>query len=185
MIKKRLLITAALLIAIAAVFTLGTLQLTQQAQAQTDEAPATVGHISFGMIGIAPGQTMRLNVVNAIRPNDSIYPPGPSRVVLTFLDADGNRLRHRDGTIVRRAAQLARGQATFLDFNFDEFPPGPSRLQLRAVVNVSPIQGTSMIPYDSAVPSVEIFNNSNPRTVVAVTNPGVVRGFNPQPDPPL
>jgi hypothetical protein len=184
MIKKRLLITAALLIAVAAVFTLGALQLTQPAQAQTDEAPATVGHISFGMISIAPGQTMRLNVVNALPPGP-VFPPGPTRVVLTFLDADGNRLRHRDGTIVRRAVQLERGQATFLDFNFDEYPPGPTRLQLRAVVNVFPIQDTRMIPYDSAVPSIEIFNNSNPRTVVAITNPGVVRGFNPQPDPPL
>jgi hypothetical protein len=34
------------------------------------------------------------------------------------------------------------------------------------------------------VPSVEVFNNSNGRTVLFMGNPGVSRGFNPQPDPP-
>jgi len=183
--KKRLLTTAAVLIASATLFTLCTLQGTRPAQAQTDEAPPTVGHISFGMTGIAQGQTIRLGVVNSLRPNDVSFPAGPSRVVLTFLDADGNRLRRRDGSIIRRTVQLERGQAAFLDLNFDEFPPGPTRLEVRAVVNVFAIQDTNVIPYDSAVPSVQIFNNGGPRTTVAVTNPGVVRGFNPQPDPPL
>lgn len=182
---KRLITIAGVLIALTAIFTLSTLRGTQSAQAQTDEAPPTVGHISFGMTGIAQGQTIRLGVVNSIRPNDGNFPPGPSRVVLTFLDADGNRLRRRDGSIIRRAAQLERGQAAFLDLNFDEFPPGPTRLEVRAVVNVFAIQDTNVIPYDSAVSSVQIFNNGNPRTTVAVTNPGVIRGFNPQPDPPL
>jgi len=34
------------------------------------------------------------------------------------------------------------------------------------------------------VSSVEIFN-ANGRTVVFIGNPGVIHGFNPQPDPPL
>ena len=182
---KRTIATATALAILAGVFSFTVLRGTQPARAQTDEAPPTVGYISFGMLGITQGQTIRLSVVNAIRRNDISFPPGPTRVTLTFLDSEGNTFRHRDGSIVRRVAQLERGQATFLDFNSDDFPPGPTRVELRAVVNVSPIQDSRLIPYDSAVPSMEIFNNGNVRTVVSITNPGVIRGFNPQPDPPL
>jgi len=37
---------------------------------------------------------------------------------------------------------------------------------------------------DRIVPSVEVFNNATGRTVVYIGNPGVIRGFDPQPDPP-
>ena len=107
-------------------------------------------------------------------------------MVLTFLDAEGHHYRNRNGEIIRRMVMLANGEATFLDLNYDEYPPGPSRLQLRAVVNAYPPGPTDdEFPSSPIVPSVEIFNNANGRTVVFIGNPGVIRGFNPQPDPPL
>ena len=54
------------------------------------------------------------------------------------------------------------------------------------VVQPPPVGDFNAIPYDSAVPTVEIINNRDGKTqYVVFTNPGVIRGFNPQPDPPL
>jgi hypothetical protein len=111
--------------------------------------------------------------------------------VLTFLDADGHRFRSRDGSIIRRAMDLDPDRATFLDLNADDiqWPPGPSRLQLRALVNAWPPGPTDEEQpppvTDLIVTSVEVFNNANSRTVLYIGNPGVIRGFNPQPDPPM
>ena len=152
------------------------------AQAQ-DNSPPQPDRFLFGMVGIVTGQTLRLNVANV---GDIICPC--SRVVLTFVDRQGEPLRTRDGSVLQRAVELRPGHAAFLDLNADHFPPGPSRLQVRAVVSVFPPG-----PTDSAfppgptryVPSVEVINNATARTVVFIGNPGVIRGFNPQPDPPL
>ena len=152
------------------------------AQAQ-DQSPPVGDRFSFGMVGIVPGQTLRLHVANI---GDIVCPC--SRVVLTFLDTNGQRLRAGDGSILQRAVELRPGRAAFLDLNADDpqWPPGPSRLQVRAVVSVYP-PGPSDIafPPSNIVPSVEILSNRNGRTVVFISSPGVIRGFNPQPDPPL
>ena len=136
---KRTLTITTVLVALAALMTLGIFRGTRQVHAQ-DVSPPIPDRISFGMVGITAGQTIRLNVVNTQPPPTGDFPPGPSRVVLTFLDADGHRLRHRDGSIIRRAVELQPEHATFLDLNADDlqYPPGPSRLQLRAVVNAFP-----------------------------------------------
>ena len=177
---KRSLTNAAVIVAFAALLTLGIFPGTRQAHAQ-DVAPPVGDRISFGMVGITAGQTIRLSVVNTI-PYDSAFPPGPTRVVLTFLDANGHRLRSRDGSIIRRAIELQPEQAAFLDLNADDlqYPPGPSRLQLRAVVNVhSPPVPDSGVPpptNDRIVPSFVVFNNANGRTVfVMSTAPSVQR----------
>jgi hypothetical protein len=138
------------------------------------------------MVGITQGQTIRLSVINTLPPGPT-FPPGPSRVVLTFLDAEGQRLRHRDGSIIRRAVELEPGNATFLDLNADDlqFPPGPTRLQLRAVVNVfppSPIDNA--LPPSPIVPSVEVFNNANGRTAFVMSAaPSVQRLMHSPPNP--
>jgi hypothetical protein len=186
---KRTLTIAATLVALVAFAAFGIFRETRRVQAQTDEVPPpNHDRISFGMVGITQGQTIRLSVVNAI-PYDSAFPPGPTRVLMTFLDAEGRRLRQRDGSPARRVVELQPGRAAFLDLNYDDFPPGPTRLQLRAVVNVQPPPNPdSNVPPpipDRIVPSVEVFNNANGRTVLFIGNPGRIRGFNPQPDPPI
>lgn len=192
MTKKRRLTIAGVTAGFAVLMTLSLIHL-RTARAQDQQPPPNPDRISFGMVGVTRGQTIRLNVVNAI-PYDSAFPPGPSRVVLTFLDAQGRQLRNRDGSPVRRAAQLERDQSTMLDLDFDQWPPGPTRLHFRAVVDVIPPPiGEQPPPIgeipppigDRVVASVEIINNATDRTVLFIGNPGVIRGFNPQPDPPL
>jgi hypothetical protein len=159
---------------------------TTQVQAQ-DVSPALEDRFMFGLVGITSGQTLRVNVANTLVLNDTNLPAGPSRVVINLLNARGQLVRHRDGSLVRRVALVERGESTFLEFDGDEIPGGPDRrLPVRAVVSVFPPGPTvTGKPYDSATPSIEIFNNSNGHTQVFIGNPGVIRGFNPQPDPPL
>ena len=182
---------ATLFIALAALTTVGLLLGAGQYQVQAqDQQPSPVpDRISFGLVGITHGQTIRLSAANTTIPNDLNFPPGPTRVSLTFLDAEGRPFRSHDGSVVRRVVDLQRGQSTFLDLNYDELPPGPSRLQLRAVLTVlppGPTKSDTPPPIgDRIVPSVEVINNGNARTVLFVGNPGVIHGFNPQPDPPL
>jgi hypothetical protein len=80
----------------------------------------------------------------------------------------------------------------------DLLPPGPSRLQLRAGITFlppSPIDDSQVrlhlnerqVPppmIDTVISTVEVINNADGRTQFVVTNPAVLRGFNPQPDPP-
>ncbi|MFL6230338.1 MAG: hypothetical protein ACJ741_16315 [Pyrinomonadaceae bacterium] len=183
------------LAALAALVTLGIFRAPRRVQAQTDQIPPATERISFGLIGITRGETVRLSVANTLpppRPDLGEFPPGPTRVVLTFLNGDGQPFHGRDGAVVSRTAQLEPGRSTFLDLDADDlqFPPGPTRFQLRAVVTVIPPSatagnGTPPPIGDRTVSSVEVFNSSNGRTVVFIGNPGVIRGFNPQPDPPL
>jgi hypothetical protein len=171
---------------LATLATLGTFRGVQHAQAQEGEQTPGGKRISFGMVGITPGQTLRLNVVNTAFTRQGELPPDPCRVVLTFFDAEGRHYRRRDGAVVRSAAQLQPGRATSLDLNADEFATEGGRIQLRAVVTVipPPVGDTNALPPGPCVTSVEVINNANGKTVLYVGNPGIIRGFNPQPDPP-
>jgi hypothetical protein len=177
---KRRAVTSLALVGLAALVTFGIFRGTPRAHAQ-DVSPPIGDRISFGMVGITQGQTARINVANVLAPNDPNYPPGPTRVVLIFLNSDGQLFRNRDGSPIRRVAMLERGQATFLDLNFDEYPPGPSRIHLRAVVTAFPPG-----PIDNALPpgptvptTVEVINNANGRTVFALSGPPAVRQVPP------
>ena len=184
--KTKRTLTLIALVALAALATLGIFRGAQSVRAQDEAPPPTPDRISFGMVGITPGQTIRLNVVNTHFTREGELPPDPCRVVLTFLDAEGRHYRNRDGSVVRRVVQLEPGRATALDLNADEFATGGSRIQLRAVVTVipPPVPSRTELPPDPCVPSVEVINNANSKTVLFIGNPGVIRGFNPQPDPP-
>jgi hypothetical protein len=189
--NKRTLTIAAVFAALAILTTFGILRTVPPAQAQDQLPPPVNDRISFGMVGITSGQTVRVSVANTIMPNDENLPPGPIRVVLTFRLPNGNLLRNRSGEVIRKAVDLERGDATFLDINYDELPPGPVRLQLRAVIVAlpPPVGDTTEQPPpvgDLIASTVEVINNRDGRTQFAVfTSPAVIRGFNPQPDPPL
>ena len=80
-------------------------------------------------------------------------------------------------------------KSRFLDLDYDRLPPSPIRAQIRPVVTVlpPPIGDVDQkgVPPDGTVVSVEVINNSNGRTQMVMFNhPAVLRGFNPQPDPP-
>ena len=183
---KRILTIAAIFIALAAIAIVAVLKTTPAVQAQ-DQLPA-VQRISFGMVGITAGQTVRVSVANTILPSDPNLPPGPTRVAMVFRGMNGNLIRNRSGEVIRRVADLERGDSTFLDVDYGELPPGPIRLQLRAVLTVipPPVPEGNALPVDPCIPTVEVINNANGRSqMVMFMDPGVIRGFNPQPDPPL
>jgi hypothetical protein len=177
---KRTLTIATVLIALALLAILGVFRDTRHAHAQV-VPPPTPDRVSFGMVGITQGQTVRVTAVNSTLPNDINYPPGPTRVVLSFLDTEGQLLRNSSGSLISRVVMLERGHSAFLDFDFDEYPPGLSRLQLRAVVDVLPPGPTNneIAPPNRMVSSLEVFTNANGRTVVYSGNPNVVYAGNP------
>src|SRR6185369_17739815 len=72
----------------------------------------------WGLFGIVAGQSARVSVVN-ISGDPHGYPPGPCRVGLAFVGADG--------TVLNEAGLTLRpGQATSLDYGFQP-PPEPDR----------------------------------------------------------
>lgn len=183
--KKKSILTAATIISIASLITFVIFRETRSVQAQDQQPPPVPERISFGIVGITSGQTMRINVTNLLPPPVGDLPPGPVRIVMMFRYANGNLARNaRTGEVIRKVVDLESGDSAFLDVDYDKLPPSPIRAQLRAVVVVQPppTQDTNLLQDGVCVPSVEILNTSTGKTLFM--NPAVARGFNPQPDPP-
>ena len=124
----------------------------------------------FAMIGIAQGQTARLNLVNTAAPNAALLPP-PCRARLRFLDADGN-------VIARVGAEVQAGHSTFLDYTPPAVPintvgdvVNPLRAEIRASVNYLDDQ----VPPDPCRVNLEIFDNATAKTTV-ILPPDPCRG---------
>jgi hypothetical protein len=179
---KRTLTIATVLAAITMLTTLSVLQRTRKVQAQ-DQVPPPIGdRISFGMISITEGQTVRVNVSNIIAPNDPSFPPGPTRVVIRFLNSAGRPVTDRRGEVIRQAVDLQRGESTSFDLNFGELPPGPIRAQFRALITEipPPVDGTNPLPPGpTTVQTVEVINNANGRTVFVLSAPPAIRQLPP------
>lgn len=188
--KNKKTLTIAVFVAFVTIVTVATLRRPIQVTAQDQQPPPVPDRISFGMVGITSGQTVRVSVANTIMPNDINLPPGPVRVLINFRYVNGNLVRdNRTGEVIRKTVDIERGDASFVDLDYSDLPPGPIRAQIRPVVVALPPGPTSetqnAYPRDAIIPTVEIINNANGRSQFAVfTHPGVARGFNPQPDPP-
>lgn len=187
--NKRTITISAITVTLAIIATFVVFRDTQPVKAQNQPPPPEVDRISFGIVGITAGQTMRVNVSNIVATNDSVFPPGSSRVAFIVIGSRGQLVRNRSGQVIRKVVQLERGDSAFLDLDFDELPPGTIRQQLRAVVTVQYPPGPTdqqLPPGPYSLATVEIINNANGRSQFAMfTNPAVIRGFNPQPDPPI
>ena len=165
LLKMTGVVASVLLIAICGIWQL------KPVKAQIEHPPPEPDRISFGIVSITPGQTLRLNVSNTQLPNPE-FPPDPCRVVLTFLNSDGNFFRSRDGQIIRRVVMLEPGKSTSLELNADDFGGNSnSRIQLRAVATIHPppTPDDSGLPPDPCVPTVEVINNANGRTQFAIS----------------
>jgi hypothetical protein len=135
---------------------------------------------SFGMLGITPGQTARLNVVNAIPNGPPQIPSGPpSRVTLMFVDSNGNPFSV-GGALLHTTVTLLPGQSAFLDLNGDAIPVGPpsapngppNRVQIRALVSDCEGCGRGLV-----VPTLEVFDNATGRTILVMPDtPAIKRG---------
>ena len=138
------------------------------------------------MTGITRGQTARINVSNLVSPPIGDYPPGPYRVEMMFVDVEGNALLNNEGNPIRRVVMLEPGRSAFLQINANNLLGRDEvRLNFRPVMNVFvvPPVGERQFPPSPIVPTVEVIDNATGKTLLLY--PGVIRGFNPQPDPPL
>jgi len=118
----------------------------------------------FGMVGIAAGQTARLNIVN-LGNGPSDIPP-PCRASLQFFDDQGNLL-------VDRRVRVEAGNAAFLDLA-PSFPPTngvgdvlvPLRAEIRAAIDTP--DGELPPPCKA---TLEIFDNASGRTSILYPPP--------------
>ncbi len=128
--------------------------------------------VSFGILGITRGQTARINVTNIGNPppdpeNPATNPviPPPSRVLMSFLDTDGDAIRNSAGDPVRRVVILRRGEPASLQINGDVFVPrGQLRLNFRPAVVVA--STAPALPPDPCTPVLEVIDNLLGRTQV-------------------
>lgn len=136
---------------------------------------------SFGMLGITPGQTARLNVVNAI-------PVGPpQRITLMFVDANGRPFINAGGQILSSSVILGPGQSAYLDLNGNAIPVGPpiipggppsipvgppNRAQFRALIPECDGCNHGLI-----VPTLEVFDNASGKTILVMPDrPAITKG---------
>lgn len=135
----------------------------------------------WGMFGIVEGQTARVSVVNT-SDDPHGYPPGPCRVGLAFVDADGAVLKETRLT-------LRPGQATALEFIWFERSGASGRQDLRARIDIADLvdpgdRGPRLFTPGPCVPSVEVFETATGRTafLVAEARMGAEPHLIPAPD---
>lgn len=129
----------------------------------------------FGMVAITAGQTMRLNVLNAIGDPDS----RPCSVELRFFDGRGVLLGGPDTKL------LHAREAAFLDLVFARAAgaaPG-TRFGVHAQVSAKFANPREQRACSNNLrTTLEVFDTET--GVTLFIHPGLIRGFNPQPDPP-
>lgn len=175
------------LMVIVAIVSIAGIGASLRTRAQDQQPPPVPDRALFGLVGITRNQVARLSVSNIHALLIDGLPPGPIRVEMSFVDADGNPLLTGDGQVVRRVVMLEAGHSAFLQIEANNLlSRDANRLNFRPVVSVQPPPvGDRNVPpptNDRIVPTFEVIEGSTARTVLLY--PGVIRGFNPQPDPP-
>ena len=145
-------------------------------RANSNPMPTAVeSQTSFGTVGIAAGQTMRVSVANTLV-NDPTVPPGPCSVVINFRDMNGDLVVNRNGQVIFRTVQLDPGQSAYLDLNFAQLTPAASigaflgRIQLRPVTTVTFPPGPPIIPPGPCIPAVEVLDSITGRTQFVISS---------------
>jgi hypothetical protein len=135
------------------------------------EKVASLPFFASGLVSVAPGQSVQLNVSH-------FGGIEPCIAEMMILDADGL-------VLARTMMDLARGRSASLTLNHDTLGRTELRLGLRAVVIQHPPDPTidqRIPPVPRVVANFEVFDNATQRTLFAT--PVELKGFNPQPDPP-
>jgi hypothetical protein len=154
---------ATLAFGVATLVLLGLGALTRQASAFNPQPDPP----AFGLIGLAQGQTARLNIVS-VSPGPctpSEVSPGPCRVQLAFLDADGRVIVKRSGALAQVTLTLVSGRAASLDLSADDLLIDGMRTEIRAVAQVT----SRLVAPGPCRLTLEIFDNITGRTDVAVS----------------
>ena len=116
---------------------------------------------SFGMIGVASGQTARLNVINIVRtPPPILIAQLLCKVELDLYDGQGRLLKQKTN------ANLGYGHADFIELDHSEIVGGSTRVEVTAVVKV----GSNQSFFCSVVPTLEIFDDGTGHTTAILTS---------------
>jgi hypothetical protein len=112
-----------------------------------------------GIIGVLRGETVRLNVA-LLNADAGAYPPGPARVTLTFVDDQGR-------AVAQATKSIDPEHARSLNFTPADYPPGPSRQEVRAIIAVD-ASPDGRVP--DLLPTLEVFDAETGRTraIIAV-----------------
>lgn len=121
----------------------------------------------FPMVGIASGQSARINVLNGAPTASN---PTSCNVSLQYMDVNGNLLKQLP------TVNLLPGTATSLDLSWDELPGGNLRVEIRAVLifgysgGANPPAGIlQQSACNNLVPSLEVYDNTTGRTSFILT----------------
>jgi len=121
----------------------------------------------FPIIGVASGQSVRVNVLNAATSDPSN--PTSCSLTLQFLDTSGNSLK-------QNTVNLQPGAAASLDLSWDKMPGGSLRTEVRTVLlfgysgGANPPAGILQQTFcGNLVPSLEVYDNKNGRTSFVLT----------------
>lgn len=137
-------------------------------------ADAFVINWKTGTVGVARGQSVRVNVAHVGNPNCSSMEP-----CIKVFDVAGNLLAESDLTLVP-------GQSASLDLSAAQLggPDTKNRFPIRAEIELSIDDGRqARFCQNNLVPTLEVFDDETGEATLFVS-PALVKGFNPQPDPP-
>jgi hypothetical protein len=153
-----------LLVALAA----ATLFILASAQTSTPVIPAPPQFVTFGLVGLAPDQTARVNALG-LPMGGPILAGASCQVTVSFLDDQGNSLKTVTQTVTG-------GKSTPFDLQFSEISSATTnRLQIRGTVRTNftinnPNNPGGPVPIAvgscAVLPTFEVFNQANGRTTV-------------------
>jgi hypothetical protein len=129
-----------------------------------------------GLFGVTQGQKVRVSILN------SAYTKGGVIPCVGIFDINGNEIAHYEGTM-----PLTVGRGGYFDFDADSLLlRGSERAQIRVEVELeapTPDDGRAgRLKPDEFEITVEVFDGDSGKTMFTV--PAVLKGFNPQPEPP-
>src|SRR5579864_1538705 len=117
--------------------------------------------LSFGAIGLASGETVRINVLNTVRTPPALPVAAIAcRAELYFYDADGKLLKQKV------IDNLGFGKADFLDLDRAEITGATGRAQIAASVKV----GSNQSFFCSITPTLEVFDDATGRASTVLTS---------------
>ena len=164
---KKLLVAGCALMVVCAAF------LTVRAGAQPAIIVASPQYVTFGMVGLATGQTARLNAF-ALPVGGPIIAGAYCQVTFAFYDDSGNSLK--TGT-----EKVAQGAAVNYDLAWTDITTSTDRVEIRGTVRAAlvtpsavgtPVTPVMPVPASSTscsvLPTLEIFGPSSGQTTVVL-----------------
>jgi hypothetical protein len=122
--------------------------------------PPVPPELAFGLVGITQGVTARLYVLNAQNPN-SLNPPDPVTVEITFHDTNGSVFVDRAGRQTRKIVTLDPNHADFLELNGSDVAALGARVGIIPCVKVLRGSASSLV-----APTFEMYINFTQQTLL-------------------